>query len=438
MPKTKYGRTIMTMIAAAVIIGATAIHYSLSIPPKRPEAIFQYVETLMVKNNGSQPIEFGGISTETFLDFTWQKPRIVYVNHNYQISKDRDGNPLILIEGPPQLAPNDTYTITIVCEIESFQREIPEVSIMESGNLSDIPYSLVNYTREVAPWRSPPTMRLDTAIWNNTQYYNMTLQEIATELKGDSQNVLEMVLSDIRWISDSIRYDSAAPTYPIETAMNRKGDCDDQSNLLIALLRLQGIPSFLMLGQVYLPMEEYENFTDTAMDGHLFYETHYTMGHAWAMVYIPPWGWLPCDPVVANPDYPLKYAITEAFVKYPITLVFKNITGVNEAEAADYIGSSREETRMAEEEELYFWLIQDMRQTTLSLYVIILRSPIFILYAEAVCSAAAILIVGIYDKRRTRLLEAYQINICLYCRAENLPDAVYCGHCGQRIKRSRD
>jgi len=333
------------------------------------------------------------------------------------------------------LEPNETYSATIIWDIESFQRDIPRITIEGSGNLSDIPQSLMNYTKEADPWRSPPDISLNTSGWDNTSYYNLTLREVALLLKGDSENVLRILLNDVEWITKYIQYYSASPTYPVETARNQKGDCDDQSNLLIALLRTQGVPAFLMMGQVYLSYDAYANITDTSMDGYFFYESHYTAGHAWAMVYVPPWGWLPCDPVATYTDYP-DYAITGAIVRYPITLIFKNITGVYEEEGADYIGYLREETKRAEEMSIYYWLIQDMEQLVIPQYKILSGSLIFILYAEIVCFTALIIIVGIYDRRRARLLPAYIEDIyCPYCGAENPVYALYCGNCGRRIHK---
>jgi len=247
-----YKRTLTVALIALIAIGVTSIFYYLYPPERVPLALFRYEETIIIKNNGTEPIEFGGVSTESFLDFSWQSPKIISVDHEYNISYDTDGNPTLFIDGPSMLEPNETYSATIIWDIESFQRDIPRITIEGSGNLSDIPQSLMNYTKEADPWRSPPDISLNTSGWDNTSYYNLTLREVALLLKGDSENVLRILLNDVEWITKYIQYYSASPTYPVETARNQKGDCDDQSNLLIALLRTQGVPAFLMMGQVYL------------------------------------------------------------------------------------------------------------------------------------------------------------------------------------------
>jgi len=431
----KYKRTIATALIAIIILGATSIYYTISSPPKRPEAIFHYTETIIIDNKGNMTIDFGNLVTEAFLNLDWQKAHLININKRYNISKDGDGNPILIIEGPETLSPGESYNVSIIWEIESYSRFIPDVSVEGSGDINDIPSDLIaNYTRDVPPWRSPPNIRLNTSNWEGTPYYNMSLQELASTLMGNKMNVLEILLEDVKWITDHISYPStpSSPKYPIETARRCEGDCDDQSNLLIALLRLQGIPAFLMMGQVYL--SRYANLTGTGMDGHLFYEGHYTMGHAWAMVYVPPWGWLPCDPVMAMKGYPPKRAIDDALVRYPITIVFRNVTGIGGAEASDYIGSSRNETERAKREGVYFKLIMEMKQLIMPIYEFILRSPIFVLYAEAICLTALIIIVGAHDRRRT--LQPYLRKIyCPYCGMENPYEAIYCGWCGRRIHR---
>jgi len=429
-----YKRTLATVLVAIIVLGTTLIYYSYS-KPRTPIAFFRYVETITVANNGTKPITFDGISIEAFLNFSWQISRVEYVSQSYEFSQDKDGNPILLIDGPSELAPNETFEVMIRWKIESFPREQPEISIKESGSLSDIPPSLVNYTREVGPWKSPPDILLDTESWSETEYYNLSLKAVAFKLKGGSDNVLEILLNDVDWIATYIQYHSADPTYPVETARNRKGDCDDQSNLLIALLRAQGIPAFLMMGQVYLPQRAYENVTGTTMNGHLTYVAKHTFGHAWAMVYVPPWGWLPCDPVVASRGDPSQ-AITAAMAREPMTLVFKNVTGIHELEEADYIGSSREETRKAEEEGIYYWLTLDMQQVPIPSQELLLQSKVLVLFAEAVFFASLTVIALIYDKRKARPPLAILGRIyCMYCGARNPYEAVYCGNCGRRLRR---
>jgi len=431
MLRITYRRTLVVIIIALVTIGLTSLYY-WNYTPRIPVAVLRYTETIKVENNGIGSLEFGGVTLNAFLTFKWQKPRIIYINYDYQIVHDKDGNPVLKINGPLELEPNQTYSATVVYVIESYLRQVPKVTIEESDRLSDIPASLINeYTREVPPWWSPPDARLNTTYWIGSKYYNMTLHEIAEELKGDSDNILEIIFKDVEWITSHIHYYSDDPTYPIETARNGRGDCDDQSNLLISLLRIQGIPAFLMMGQIYLIENQFATVKGTAMDGHLFYEAHHTIGHAWAMVYVPPWGWIPCDPVVATPEKP-ESSVTQAYALSPMTVVFKNLTGVNET--PDYIGYFRNETETMKTRDVYFWLTQEMEQLPIPIHVVLLQSKTFMLFTEVTSFTAITIMVYIYDSRRERIRERRGI-YCIYCGAKNPVDAVYCGLCGQRMKK---
>ncbi|KYH41329.1 MAG: transglutaminase [Candidatus Bathyarchaeota archaeon B26-2] len=432
----KYKRTIAAAVLSVILIGATSTYYLVFPPLKVPQALFRYTETITVENRGTGSIKFGGISTEGFLNLAWQRARLIEVSGKYTISKDGDGNPIIVVEGPETLSRGESYTVTIVWEIESFNRPKPIISLENAGGLESIPDSLRNYTREVAPWWSPPDIRLDTDAWNKTRYYNMSLSEVASTLAGNETRVLKIVLEDVKWIATHITYHSASPTYPVETARNRTGDCDDQSNLLIALLRMQGIPSFLMMGMIYLRQEAYANRSGVVMGGHQYNEYHHVIGHGWAMVYIPPWGWLPCD-LTSSYSIELrndpKKAITEAVLWNPATLVFRNATGIGGAEASDYIGSLRETEAEAKEKNIYYKLILDLEHLAVPEHEVILRSPAFVIYSEIICAIALIILVGAHERGRKTPPVYLGAKKCTYCGSENPADAIYCGWCGRRL-----
>ena len=82
------------------------------------------------------------------------------------------------------------------------------------------------------------------------------------------------------------------PQYPSDTLANHLGDCDDQSILLITMLRSLGIPAYLQVGIYIHPSID---DSDTSWEGHLTNEAKGVGWHGWTMVYIPPWGWVPVD-----------------------------------------------------------------------------------------------------------------------------------------------
>jgi len=164
------------------------------------------------------------------------------------------------------------------------------LNVKNSGTLMDIPGNLRNYTTSVGAWAY-------NSIW-------MTyLRDKAFELKGDDENVLSIVLKFIDWIGRNVKYPEKpleGPLYPNETIPNEKiqkgdlgiGDCDDQASLLITLCRSVGIPAYLQYGCIHFKnMKYYEDF----INGHIKYRYHYIGWHGWAIIYIPPWGWLPVD-----------------------------------------------------------------------------------------------------------------------------------------------
>jgi transglutaminase-like putative cysteine protease len=81
------------------------------------------------------------------------------------------------------------------------------------------------------------------------------------------------------------------PYYPNQTLITKEGDCDDQANLLITLSRILGIPAYLQVGAI----RKYGTDEGEAWDGHIKSSLINIGYHGWAMIYIPPWGWLPFD-----------------------------------------------------------------------------------------------------------------------------------------------
>ena len=433
---SKYKRTTAAATLSAILIVATTTYYLVFPPPKVPKLIFRYTETITIENRGNSSIELGRIATEGFPNLEWQRASLEKVNGSYTISRDGDGNPIVVVEGPKTLKGGESFTVTIVWKIESFSRPMPVVSLMDAGDLDSIPDSLKNYTRMVAPWWSPPDVRLDTEVWEGTPYYNKTLREVASILVDNETNVLKIVLEDIKWIATYITYYSASPTYPIETARNGTGDCDDQSNLLISLLRMQGIPAFLMMGLVHLRYSA--NRSGVTLGGHQYYEYHYVAGHGWAMVYIPPWGWLPCDLTSTHPSElrskPEK-AITEAIVWNPATIIFRNATGIGGAKSSDYIGSWRNLEAEAKRKQIYYKLIIDLERLSIPEHEVILRYPAVVIYLEVICAIVLVILINARERER-KALPAYLGSVnCTYCGSENPADALYCGWCGRRLTK---
>jgi len=257
-----------------------------------------------------------------FMSNTWQTVELV--NSTFSVERedcDEDGNAVAVLQFPSSvLSPESNLSFTVWYNITAKPRTIPDISEDNSNDLGDIPSSLVSaYTREEGPWQTS----------------NPTLQQLAHSLSGSETNVLTIVKNFVVWIKDYISYPNARhenPYYPIETYTRREGDCDDQAMLLITLCRILGIPSYLQVGCIYLP-NHFDN--DTFWDDHVFLVQKRIGWHGWAIVYVPPWGWLPVDLtyVLKESDDPLS-AIKYGAVTSQSTIQYMNVT------TTDYVASS--------------------------------------------------------------------------------------------------
>jgi transglutaminase-like putative cysteine protease len=94
-------------------------------------------------------------------------------------------------------------------------------------------------------------------------------------------------LLDINWtIFDEYAYRQGATTLlttPFEVYVNRKGVCQDFTNLFICLARLLGVPARYVCGYIYTGAKNPNQRQGEA-------------SHAWVQVYLPEVGWKGFDP----------------------------------------------------------------------------------------------------------------------------------------------
>jgi hypothetical protein len=264
-------------------------------------------------------------SVGLYMNNTWQTVELLNSTLSVdQIKNDEDGNPVALLGFPEQaLKPRENVSFTVWYNVISKPRTIPDITEEKSLNLTDIPAYLVNeFTREEGPWQTS----------------NSTLRDLAFSLKRNETNVLTIIRSFVSWMKASIKYPQAPheyPFYPNETYTEREGDCDDQAILLVTLARIVGIPSYLQTGCIYLPEDALVN--ETYWDGHVYSVERRIGWHAWAIVYVPPWGWLPVDLTYVTSDYadPLS-SIRYAAVAEQSTVQYMNVSRF------DYVADSRQ------------------------------------------------------------------------------------------------
>ncbi len=116
---------------------------------------------------------------------------------------------------------------------------------------------------------------------------NSEIQNLANELKDDSDNVYQTLINDLEYIVknmtyvDGIAFSNITRKGAVEALKTKSGVCMEYSDLLITLLRAQGIPARAAVGNAL---------------GSLADAPSKEFGHQWAEVYLPPLGWVQVDP----------------------------------------------------------------------------------------------------------------------------------------------
>lgn len=285
-------------------------------------------------------------SVSLFMNNTWQSVQLV--NHSYpltSVENDTEGNPIAVLQFPQsQLNPGENLNYTVTYHLLSKPRLLPSISEEGSQTLNDIPEDLKEgYTKAEGPW-----------LTNQTE-----LQDLAHSIAGNETKVLTIVKNLAAWIANqsNIEYPSKPhefPQYPNETLKLREGDCDDKAILLITLCRIYGIPSYLQIGCIYNPATLPSN--DTYWEGHVTIVSKRIAWHGWAIVYIPPWEWLPVDLTYVLGDItsdPLN-TIRKAAVTSQRVIQYMNFT------KTDYVASSRRTRDFLQQNDFYVYEEDEM------------------------------------------------------------------------------
>lgn len=272
--------------------------------------IYRSRVTYINRGANSQSLEPDLNTFNIFMNTSWQTAYLDKASDVYTLAKDVDGNSIIVFD-LPSLPSGGNVTVAYSVRLEMRKRSPPNISFAAAGNLSDIPENIRQmYCEPEGSWRVDEELRsLAKAIWASQE---MTV------------NVLKIVTSLVDWIGNNVKSVSHDfPYYPSETYSSLEGDCDDQANLLIALCRYMGIPAYLQVGSL-----RWSSKTETFWNDHV---TSILIGvsyHAWAVVYVPPWGWLPFDITLGwNPDDSLsvvKSAVVWSLDAIPLLNVMKS------------------------------------------------------------------------------------------------------------------
>jgi transglutaminase-like putative cysteine protease len=287
-----------------------------------------------------------------FMNNTWQTVYLANHSHPLQnVTVDEDGNPIAVLQFQPQLDPGKNVSYSVAYQVLSRPRSLPRITVEESGTLADDKLKDLRqkYCNESYTW----------------QIGNQKIREQAHAIAGNETNVLKIVKEFIEWIWDNIDYPFPSephkvlhevPLYPNQTLHYREGDCDDQAILLITFCRILRIPSYLQIGCIHQP-SQYSN--NTSWNGHVTNVARRIGWHGWAIVYIPPWGWLPVDLTYPKGGFgnPLN-AIKTAVVLDTRTIRYMNIS------ERDYVASAWAYRELITENGFYIYAEDEMTQTS--------------------------------------------------------------------------
>jgi transglutaminase-like putative cysteine protease len=284
----------------------------LGLIPPRTEA-FYYVHiwqvsfsgSLAVRGNESYPIStgwnyVGNSSWQTCDQLVFEMTTTNHTVVPTDLVTDSDNNPQLVLNITSPLPPQDVLSWRQNWRFTVADRRpvLPRISLEQAGSVDEI-QSLIGADDYVLYTQY-------TDLWKTT---NQTLIDVADAIRdtipvAQQNNVLAQVCAVLAWIGQNVQRttDLSAPQYPEELLLSRAGDCDDMSNLLIALLRILGMPSYLMTGHWFQDGARTSGYLwgSVAQDAYLFVDWRNVLGHGWAMVYVPPWGWLPFDLTADN------------------------------------------------------------------------------------------------------------------------------------------
>ncbi|UCE28682.1 MAG: transglutaminase domain-containing protein [Candidatus Bathyarchaeota archaeon] len=268
-----------------------------------------------------------------FMNNTWQTVNLTDHSHPLEnVTLDEDGNPIVLLQFQSELSPGESKSYSVTYQVLSRQRWLPTIAEEESWVTENITEALrQKYCKEDDTWQTE----------------NQIIREQAHSIAQNETNVLRIVTGFIEWIWRNITYESyEVPQYPNQTLASGKGDCDDQAILLVTFCRILRIPAYLQIGCIYTS-DKYEN--ETGWNGHVTNIEKRIGWHGWAMVYVPPWGWLPVDLtyVKGSRDNPLNAIRNGAVSSYIETIQYANISEM------DYVASSLNYRKFIIENDFY-------------------------------------------------------------------------------------
>ena len=317
-------------IGALLVLLIVAGSIPAALGEKRSRYLYNSTYTFENRGDDAYRLTEDDATIALFQSNSWQTIRIQNATHAVAREYlDVDGNRLAVLDLPSEIAANSSLVLSVIYEIESADRPKPKIDPAEAGLLSDIPPGLVE------------EFCVETETFTTK---DEAIQSLALGLAANQTTVLGLVTRLLAWFTENISYGNfEVPSYPNETLARGVGDCDDQAILLITLCRALDAPALLQVGLVFNDGIESER---SSWGGHLRIEQRKVGWHGWALVYIPPWGWLPIDMTLFRSQDPLSRIMENPEYESYV------ITGFNVSTQA-YIGDSHRSREKLMDSDLY-------------------------------------------------------------------------------------
>lgn len=207
-----------------------------------------------------------------------------------------------LINIPPGRWVNITFRLSAIVDLELRSKDLSRIldylskTTIASGEYGYIPTRLWNYTHPIV---------------------KLVLKYFQERTKQGFNPVNEV----LGYVNRNIVYLTTVPSrYPWETIVTGSGDCDDQSNLIITLLRGLGFNAYLESGLVFLKDNYILSFSSSDRRYNYVYKGGFM--HSWVLIEISKNLSIRVDPVVAKPfSDPVSLVNNAYFYNNPVLVM---------------------------------------------------------------------------------------------------------------------
>ncbi len=230
--------------------------------PEKYSSVFKALSTNIYEL--SLPREFSETNQRVYFESVSPLPKDIY--------RDTEGNIIAMFEVPA----NQESIIKIVGYISVKQDEL-----REDWDFFDMPYE--NYLEEIKGSEYIGRYLGSTKYW---LVNDDLIKQEANTLKEGQETLLDIIRANYQYINEKLEYDQDKATSENErigakeALLGGPSVCMEYADVMISLLRAQGIPSRAAIG--------YANLRETAPNEQV--------RHQWVQIWVPEYGWLSVDP----------------------------------------------------------------------------------------------------------------------------------------------